>query len=141
MKAVLAALVAPMSAPLLYVLATFAWSGYPTSGPGHAGKLIDEFLFALLPPSYFLSLGIGTPVVLVLQRVQRLTTWRCVAVAALIGAALGLWTTLWFSGPSGSHTPLSARLVVSALGALAATIIALAFCGIAGVPAVRRDVV
>ncbi|WP_143171769.1 hypothetical protein [Rhizobacter sp. OV335] len=137
-RLVLAALLAPMSAPLLYVLATFAWSGYPASGPGHAGKLVDEFLLALLPPSYFLSLCIGTPVVLVLQRIHRLTTWRCVLVAALIGAVLGLCTTFWFSGPPGSHTPLSARLALSALGALAAMIIALVFCGIAGLPVMRR---
>jgi hypothetical protein len=131
-RLVLAALLAPASAPLLYVLATFAWSGYP-SGPGHAEKLVDEFLLALLPLSYFLSLCIGTPVVLVLQRNQRLTMWRCVAVAALIGAALGLCSTFWFSGPPGSHTPLSARLALSTVGALAATIIALVFCGVAGI--------
>lgn len=138
MKAVLAALLAPMSAPLLYVLATFAWSGYRASGPGHAGKLVDEFLFALLPPSYFLSLGIGTPVVLVLQRVQRLTMWRCVAVAALIGATLGLCATFSFFGPPENHMPPSARLALSVLGALAATIIALVFCGVAGMPVRRR---
>ena len=128
-----------MSAPLLYVLATFAWSGYPASGSGHAGKLVNEFLLALLPPSYLLSLCIGTPVVLVLQRIQRLTTWRCVLVAALIGTVLGLCATFWFSGPPGSHTPLSARLALSVLGALAATIIALVFCGIAGMPVRRRE--
>lgn len=135
----MAALLAPMSSPLLYVLATVAWSGYPTSGPGHAGKLVDELLLALLPLSYFLSLCIGTPVVLVLQRLQRLTAWRCVVVAALIGTVLGLCATFWFSGPLGSHTPLSARLALSVLGALAATIIALVFCGIAGIPVMRRE--
>jgi hypothetical protein len=99
---------------------------------------MDEFLLALLPLSYFLSLGIGTPVVLILQRIQRLATWRCVTAAALIGAALGLGATFWFSGPPGSHTPLSARLALSALVALAATIIAVVFCGIAGMQFVRR---
>jgi hypothetical protein len=128
-----------MSAPLLYVLAAFAWSGYPTSGPGHAGKLVDELLLALLPLSYFLSLCIGTPVVLVLQRIQRLTTWRCVVVAALIGAVLGLCATFWFSGPPGIDTPLSARLALSVLGVLAATIIALVFCRVAGMPVMRRE--
>ena len=100
---------------------------------------MDELLLALLPLSYFLSLCIGTPVVLLLQRLQRLTTWRCVVVAALIGTVLGLCATFWFSGPLGNHTPLSARLALSALGAPAATIIALVFCGVAGMPVRRRE--
>jgi hypothetical protein len=135
LRIALAALIAPASAPLLYFLALSFGSGYLESNPAHPGKLVDELLLALLPVSYAISFGVGIPVVLVLKRLHKLNLWRCVGLAAAIGAVLAFTATYVFSGPPGSSESVANRTAVAILGLIASSVIALAFCFIAGTPA------
>ncbi len=88
-----AGVLAPASLPLIYFLAMYTFSGYPESGHGHLLKLAEESVFGILPMSYLLSIGLGIPIVWILQKKKKLMLPHIKLAVCIAGAIAGFMIT------------------------------------------------
>jgi hypothetical protein len=138
---------APLAAPLLYSLWALLFWTDPTpkrefSGfDSHAVTAWIIFFLALTITSYFGSIVVGIPLIAVLRRRNRLTFWRVVLSAALIGAiafAVGLYLLLPYAQEIKGPVWIGI-LQFSGFGAALSFAVAVVFCLLVGIP-VRNEI-
>src|SRR5262249_31571732 len=88
-RVVLGAIISPMIPPGAYFLGMTFVAGYVAQGPGHLEKLVPIALGFVLQ-SYLLSLVLGTPIVLALSKLNRLTVANILLSSFVAGVLAGL---------------------------------------------------
>ena len=100
-RALLAFLVAPMAAPVAYVLATLAvqvlGSGSPPTTRSALDLVIGVFVLGA-PTAYAAAVVAGVPTYLALRKLGRVNRWALWAGGAAIGAIGALTLTPWLRG-------------------------------------------
>jgi hypothetical protein len=120
------ALFAPILVPMLFLVDLL--SGY-AQAPGHMQKVAGA-VGAVAVYAYVASFIGGIPLVWLLHKVGRLRFGSCVWGAGAIGALEGLATLLMSSGAADWYW-----IVIAMFSALFATLVAVVFCVVAGIPA------
>ena len=136
-RLVLAALLSPLVVPVLFLAATVSFSGYLEQGPGHLEKLMLVTMSVCII-SYLLSYLGGVPLVLLLNKIDRVTLCYFVMSAVTAGFVGGYVFAVMHSG-SGGYNPQKSIIARAAVAGISSGLVALAFGFIAGMPTCRRS--
>lgn len=128
-RLLLAAILAPLCAPLVLTAAQLLFGGYTFGAPGHFEKYQDIVMLQFLI-AYPIGLGLGVPLILILNRIRRLTIANCLFWGMLLAALAG---AAFFTVLTGMPEPVGLG-VLTALSSFAGALDAVAFGIIARLP-------
>ncbi len=141
-RLILGAAIAPLSAPVLYVLFVMLFL------PDHTPKqertweaALQMLAFFFIPTSYIISYFFGAPLIYILKRLKRLSFWPVLLISLPFGAAaiIGFLIVILMSSPVNYRDFKGWQDVAQSVstgaipGAILGLIIALTFCLISGI--------
>jgi hypothetical protein len=129
-----AALLAPLSVPVLFFFSSYFFSGYPGECCGHLEKLLWLTVTVYTSMSYAFSFLLGAPIVLMVRWRYQETMKIYLVISALSGAIAGCLFFFTTAGPFDAGV-----LLFGVAGAVCGAVVSVTFCLIAGIAWGRRE--
>jgi hypothetical protein len=127
-RLILGAIFSPLSIPILFFLGNYFLSGYTDQEHGHFVKLLQITLgFAL--DSYFLTFVLGGPLLIILNKFNKVNFFNCIASSLLLGFISGACFSVFIFKHSDGNT----ISFFAFLGGISAFIVSVSFCLLAGI--------